>query len=383
MLNTWSIVLSWGTIQGLLIAAALLANPRGRRLANVLLAVTVAGNTTVIAYWMFIALGRAELTPYVIYIGRLAAPAIGALFYFYTRALLEPEYKLPVPLFLTATLAPGLIRIAQLTWDGIRPDSAVENARNMNADASTGAPLGDLIWAIVQTLYILGFLYLAWRHIQRAAGTLESEYSHTARRHILWLRSFAAGIFLYGALSVALVVILATTQRFPATLGYSLSLTRSLIIQIVAVAAFFLPEAFNTAMADLALRRGRAPIDDTQGDAYEARLRALMAEEKPYRQEHLHVADLADMLSMPAHVLSQVINERMGMNFADFVNTYRVEEAKALLSDTSSDDYTLAAIGSEAGFNSRASFNRVFKKIVGTAPSEFRRACREQSSGTA
>lgn len=73
-------------------------------------------------------------------------------------------------------------------------------------------------------------------------------------------------------------------------------------------------------------------------------------------------------------VLSQIINERLKQNFVDFINTYRVEEAKRKLLAPHKSHYSVLAIAEEAGFNSKSSFNSVFKKHARMTPSEFRKA---------
>lgn len=105
-------------------------------------------------------------------------------------------------------------------------------------------------------------------------------------------------------------------------------------------------------------------------------LMALMQPEKPYRDSELTLTKLADMLSVSPHNLSEVINTQVGQNFFDFVNQYRVEEVKQNLANKEMQHFTLLALGLEAGFNSKSSFNAIFKKHTGAPPSEFRKNLR-------
>ena len=100
---------------------------------------------------------------------------------------------------------------------------------------------------------------------------------------------------------------------------------------------------------------------------------------KLYKNQSLRLADLAEELSTPPHSLSQLVNEKLGVSFVDLVNQYRVEEAKALLEDPSSDKYTLVAIAQHAGFNSKASFNRAFNKHAQMSPSAYRSRFRDNA----
>jgi AraC-like DNA-binding protein len=92
-----------------------------------------------------------------------------------------------------------------------------------------------------------------------------------------------------------------------------------------------------------------------------------------YKEPTLTVSDLAGALSVTPHNLSQVINTQFGKNFYDFVNTYRVEEAKRRLVNPKDTHLTILAIAEESGFNSKSSFNTFFRKHAGMTPSEYRK----------
>jgi AraC-like DNA-binding protein len=100
-------------------------------------------------------------------------------------------------------------------------------------------------------------------------------------------------------------------------------------------------------------------------------LSSVMYHEKLFRLTELSLGDLAERLNAQPNHLSQVINEREGKNFYDYVNSLRVEEFKRLASSPESRKYTLIALAQECGFNSKSSFNRYFKKVTGQSPTKF------------
>lgn len=102
------------------------------------------------------------------------------------------------------------------------------------------------------------------------------------------------------------------------------------------------------------------------------RVTQLMEDSKIYLQGELTLPDLAEKLDTPSYQVTQAINEGLGKNFYDLVNGYRVEEAKRLLSDPGSRNSKILTIGMDAGFNSKTTFNTVFKKFTGLTPSEFK-----------
>jgi AraC-like DNA-binding protein len=93
--------------------------------------------------------------------------------------------------------------------------------------------------------------------------------------------------------------------------------------------------------------------------------------EKPYLISELSMMMLSEKLEVPRHHLTEVLNNDLGRNFFQFVNEYRVESVKQMLSDPTN-RYSIEAIGYECGFNSKSSFFTVFKNLTGKTPQEYR-----------
>lgn len=98
-----------------------------------------------------------------------------------------------------------------------------------------------------------------------------------------------------------------------------------------------------------------------------------MKTKKPYLNPELSLEMLAADVNLSAGYVSQIINKKEKSNFYDFINHYRVEEAKELLASTRFNHYSLLAIGQEAGFNSKTTFNTSFKRHAGVTPSQFKK----------
>lgn len=106
------------------------------------------------------------------------------------------------------------------------------------------------------------------------------------------------------------------------------------------------------------------------------RIQSIVEQNRSYLNPDLKLGDLAEIVNMSSHHLSQVINQQLNKNFADFVNEYRVAFAKLLISQKKA-NRTFKEIAYESGFNSKNSFNRAFKKFTKCSPTEFY----EQQSG--
>lgn len=99
----------------------------------------------------------------------------------------------------------------------------------------------------------------------------------------------------------------------------------------------------------------------------------LMENEKLYLQNDIRISDLADRLGESSNHVSQIINSRMKKNFHDFINEYRVTEAKRLLAGPGIKTMTILGLATAAGFNSKSTFNKTFKGHTGMTPSEYSR----------
>lgn len=105
-----------------------------------------------------------------------------------------------------------------------------------------------------------------------------------------------------------------------------------------------------------------------------AMLHQLMCAQRPYLDPALSAAGLAAHARVTPRELSQILSLKMGEGFFDYVNRWRVEEAKRLLADSDHRDVTILHILYAAGFNSKSAFHRAFRKHVGQTPSAYRQA---------
>ena len=96
-----------------------------------------------------------------------------------------------------------------------------------------------------------------------------------------------------------------------------------------------------------------------------------MEEEKPYLNGKLSLKEVAEKTNISTNHLSQVINENLEKNFFDFVNGYRLNLVKQKIKKPSNKKYTILSLAYECGFNSKSSFNSIFKKHEGMTPTEF------------
>lgn len=117
----------------------------------------------------------------------------------------------------------------------------------------------------------------------------------------------------------------------------------------------------------------KSGLTQEEAELYAKQLEKIMEEQKLFQDCDLKLADLANELSISSHNLTEILNKYRGQNFYDFVNSYRVKEVKQNLLNSNSNNKTVLALALDAGFNSKSSFNSVFKKQTGLTPSQFRK----------
>lgn len=120
------------------------------------------------------------------------------------------------------------------------------------------------------------------------------------------------------------------------------------------------------------------PLIAEELQAWKEKLILLMLKERLYEDPELTLSRVAGLLRTNPSLVSRVINQGFGINFNDFVNQYRIEAVKEMLGRGEHQNQTLLGIAFECGFNSKATFNRAFKKATGQSPKEWL----EKNNGT-
>lgn len=100
-------------------------------------------------------------------------------------------------------------------------------------------------------------------------------------------------------------------------------------------------------------------------------LNKFINKNKPYLDPLLSISSLSEKSGIPQYKISLVLNKLLNQSFYDYINSYRVTLVKERLRNGEADKFSILGIALDSGFNSKASFNRVFKKKVGMTPSQY------------
>ncbi|NBO18206.1 MAG: AraC family transcriptional regulator [Proteobacteria bacterium] len=217
----------------------------------------------------------------------------------------------------------------------------------------------------IRTLYHIfssSFIFLLLIYYASRVGSLHS--SDIVKRHKYWL---IVTLILLHLLVLAIDMARLMGRIKPEDALFVATMFRLTFIYLVLTSLFrvFYP-GLATQMMQMASGR---PTNPDQDKEQVKRVLELLEGEKVYRQMRLNRAAFAELAGIGEYQLSRVINRHFNKNFNELLNSYRIEEAKQRLR---SETTQITVIGFEVGFNSIASFNRVFKAMVGVSPTEYR-----------
>lgn len=148
-------------------------------------------------------------------------------------------------------------------------------------------------------------------------------------------------------------------------------LFKILLLIIILLVVFSVIFLYKKKSLPRAKDQKKAALNPHFAREYAKKLIYLLETKKVYRDESLSVQSLAKELSIPTYQLSRIINENMNKTFSELINHYRIEEARKLLIASKESDQKILDIAYDVGFNTKTSFNKVFKKYTKMTPSEF------------
>lgn len=151
---------------------------------------------------------------------------------------------------------------------------------------------------------------------------------------------------------------------------------KAILIFIIAYATLNQPGIFKSVSnmrKEHAKKYEKRSLNRNQSSFLKKELFDLMEKQKPYLDPKLTLSSLASSINVEPPILTQLLNTEVGMNFYKFVNKFRVREVKKLIAEDKNLEKNIMEIAFSAGFNSKATFNGVFKRETGTTPSQFRK----------
>lgn len=367
-LNLWFFPIAVSAIHALFLALVLWTREYNRQ-SNRLFALMLLSLALHLLDYSLSISGLIVQVPHLIFSTYPILFVIAPLFYLYVRSYLR------IPLGNKWTLAAhfGLAILVLLSMLPFYLQSAsfkLDFLQAIGEDAFRNLPAEQFVIMFLQIGQFLVYTYLSYRCVVKQEASTARFRANGNIPKIRWLKRAILAFGLFSVFFGLMTIILLAQNAYRLEIDYVVVLLLSLLIFVIGYVALSQPKLFQEG-----LKKGRSQTQLTASSAssLEQRLQTVMKTDKPFLQEELKISDLANLLGVPVHHLSEFLNNELHTNFADYINQYRIETAKALLSDPKQQSSKILAIAFEAGFSNKATFNRVFKQSTGLTPSAYRK----------
>lgn len=313
----------------------------------------------------------AEILPHTVnlfFIGGTFGFLFGPLLFLYTKAVTSKEFRFTKKDILH--FAPFLL-VFCLTLIRFQ-FQAYETKIGLLNTGLYGKTVSIMYLALMHTT-ILVYLLNAFSIVRKKNQGLKGYYSSLEKINYDWLKLVVSAFFIMWIVDIINWVTGSLGINSPASREYLTFVSLFInfaFANLLIIKNLRLPETEPAAEIH---KYEKSPLTLQTKTEILARLERLMTQEKLFLNSSLNLGEVAQKLSVVPRYLSQVINELKTKNFYDYVNGYRIDEAKKLLSDSTHNSEKILSVLYDCGFNSKSVFNTVFKKNTGLTPSEFRR----------
>lgn len=376
--NGWTVLFSITAAQALLLALVFFTISSENKLANRLMgAFMLCFAITMLDYvgfWTFFHYNF----PYFADIYKIAGFCFGPLLLLYFKALDQQDHRLPSYEWLHL-LPAALVFLHRLVFYFLPFDMQV-------AIAKSGVPrfVDPILWLWLRahwafmrwiTYHMLLYIPIIWIYIKfknkrigvenfNGSVVLQKRWHYTL--FILYV-GFVMGHVIYHLMLI--------TGNYTLFYDFSISLAITIFVFVVGFLGYYQPKIFSGKILQQVFLPSKYQSSTLTPQAVDSILRKLldyMDAEKPYQNNELRLTSLADQIGIPHYQLSQVINQKVGKSYADFINSYRLRAVEKMLADPAYQEVPVMQIAYEAGFNNRTTFYKLFKDQFGMSPVEYR-----------
>lgn len=315
--------------------------------------------------------------PYLFFLGQMSALLFAPLVYIYTNLLIGEKINKKHPMYLATLITIAISGSFAIEFMVIMSPEEQSNYLYglQNEPYPWQQDLINTIFIILQQIYFT----LAAINIYNYKKRVTNQLSNFSKTKLSYISRFIILIWILNLITIVLYVTL------PMTFVEYIGLPSVLIVIYIFILFYayyynsvFTPEAYEQFLTDNAPVTEKnlydyvsnTPVQKDELEIIANKIQRLLEDEEPFTNSDLTLDMLAKMVKIPGNKVSAAINKVMKKTFFDLINEKRVEKAKIILKEKH-DKLTIQAIAEEAGFSSRASFYRAFRKYTDITPVEF------------
>jgi len=352
----------FGGFLGIILSVVVLSIMRGRRAVKIASAAALMVSSMIVILGSMLYSGKIVHFPFLLRIDSPIHYLLGPSLFFYTLTVIKPDFKFRLIHLIHIT--PFLINLFEFLPFYFSPQDEKLTAYQAFLDSgSVILPLHYLFKTISVSAYFIAQLFL----FVKSRNSLKNQ-----KILFSWLLIYLSGqlIMITGAVADHLSGLNITLDPY----RFAVNMV-TLFLYSAALSLLFFPRLLYGIFDEPPLKTikyQRSGLADTEKEDFLKRWNDyLNGPDKPYLNLRMNLNDVAGILKIRPQQLSQVINEKTGLNFNECVNLKRVEVIKTLLVSEEQKNLTIEAIAKESGFNSKASFYAAFKKHTGMTPKEY------------
>jgi len=344
-------------IQLLLLGIVLIARKAGKRQSHLILAAFMFANALLLIYFLISLLDLFNMPSISVFYYLL-----GPLIYLYVLSLCEKNFSLNIKHWFHVLLFIAIVLF--LIFKPLLTNGQPSKQWNYNE---------YLLSQIILHLQIATYIIASFYKIYLYRKDIKNHFSTIEQINLNWLLIIIVAFAAMWLMDFTSFIITIMGKAGSGTIYY-------LLISSIAINLLFAnymvyrglkqPDAFSGIKP--AGKYASSNISNEKENDLAKQLKLLMQNKKPFLSADLTIKDLSEQLNTHQKYLSQVINNQFHQNFFDFINGYRIEEAKVIISKNEDDKMTILEILFEVGFNSKSAFNNAFKKHTGKTPTEFK-----------
>lgn len=306
---------------------------------------------------------------YLIHIFRLDSPLhylMGPTVYFFTLSTLKPEFKFKRIYLLH--LLPFLINFIEfLPYYFNTTAFKLNYYENLMAHGTVIMPIHYLLKTISLLCYFVAQLFLFKKYqIKKLQHNKFNQYQ------ISWFILYFGSQFILT--TGGLIDHFSGLHLFGDPYKFSMHMITFFLYCIMIGLLFFPSILYGNAAIQKEIKEkySHSKLTNTEKETILDNLNTFMkGEHKPFLSEKISMAEIAKILKVSTQQISQVVNEKTNLNFNDYVNSFRIEEAKNMLLSNTYSKLTIDAIAQKSGFRSKSAFYVAFKKHTGNTPKEY------------
>jgi AraC-like DNA-binding protein len=351
---------------------------RNRSLADQILAFFLLGFSFIHVQHLVLQKGYLNEIPYLDPVMGIILSALGPLFYFYVRAMTGEQELLKKSSMHWLILIPSVLNLLFLLLT--RKAGQLHNYYYADSGSGTKYTLINLLLLLGMTAYLLLYLIASIRVLNRHTSNIKASYSNVKRLQLGWLKDLIMILMVFSCIIAPVTILIADTKVSQLSIAYFSTFIYFIIVyKSLNYSTVFSPDLpadiVVSSLTEIALpvveRYQKSTLSNAQVEEYGHVIEIFLVSNKLLYEEDLSLKQMADVLKLSPHVLSEVINRYYNKSFFDLINSFRVEEAKKQLKHMDELNITVEGIGYNCGFGSKTTFYRAFKKHTGHTPTGY------------